>query len=124
MLLLSHGQASVERGFSTNKQLERTNMCHETFIAERLVNDKVTSVGVMAVEMTKELLTSCRASRSRYTAYLEDARLKRLGDAVCLKRKCVIDEVDELKAKRVQLEGDVTELTIQSVRTNLQSKQS
>ena len=39
LLLLSHGQASVEHGFSINKQMERTNMCHETFIAERIVND-------------------------------------------------------------------------------------
>ena len=30
---------------------------------------------------------------------------------VCQKRKCVIDEIDELKAKRLRLEGDVTELT-------------
>jgi len=34
LLLLSHGEASVERGFSVNKQMERTSMCHETFIAE------------------------------------------------------------------------------------------
>ena len=76
------------------------------------MNDKVTSVGgVMAVEMTKELLMPCRVSCSRYTAYPEEARLKRLGDAVRLKRKCVIDEIDELNVKRVRLEGDVTELT-------------
>ena len=41
LLLLSHGQASVERGISVNKQMERTNMCHETFISERLVNDRI-----------------------------------------------------------------------------------
>ena len=68
LLLLSHGQASVETGFSVNKQIERTNMCHKTFISERLVNDRVRSVGgVMAIEMTKYLMTPCRASRSRYS---------------------------------------------------------
>ena len=59
LLLLSHGQASVERGFSINKQMERTNMCHETFIAERIVNDHLRSVGgVLSVAINKELLAS------------------------------------------------------------------
>ena len=45
------------------------------------------------------------------TVFLEEARERRFGDVVCQKRKCVIDEIDELKAKRLRLEGDVTELT-------------
>ena len=54
-------------------EIERTNMCHERFIAERLVSDHVTSVGgVMGVDINKELLTSCRTSRSRYAVVLEE----------------------------------------------------
>ena len=59
LLLLSHGQASIERGFSINKHMERTNMCHETFIAEHIVNDHLRSVGgVLSVAINKELLAS------------------------------------------------------------------
>ena len=36
LLLLSHGQASVERGFSVNKQMEVTNLQEDTFVAQRL----------------------------------------------------------------------------------------
>ena len=62
LLLLSHGQASVELGFCINKQMERTNMCHETFIAERIVNDHLRPVsGVLSVAINKESLASCRA---------------------------------------------------------------
>ena len=44
------------------QQMEHTNMCHETLIAERIVNDHVTSVGgMMGVDINKELLASCQA---------------------------------------------------------------
>ena len=76
--MLSHGQASMERGFSVNKQMECMNMCHGTIMAERVVNDHVTSVGgVMGVDINKELFTSCRASRSRYTVLLEETQQAR-----------------------------------------------
>ena len=58
LLLLSHGQASVERGFSVNKQMERANLCEETFVAQRIVNDHVKAVGgVMSVDLSKELFS-------------------------------------------------------------------
>ena len=37
LLILSHGQASVERGFSVNKQLEIENLQERSFISQRLV---------------------------------------------------------------------------------------
>lgn len=47
LLLLSHGQASVERGFSVNKQVEIDNLSEDTFVAKRLICDHVTSVGAL-----------------------------------------------------------------------------
>ena len=38
LLLLSHGQASVERGFSVNRQIETENMKDETYVARRRIN--------------------------------------------------------------------------------------
>jgi len=43
LLLLSHGQASVERGFSVNKQMEIDNLTEDTFVAKCLICDHVTS---------------------------------------------------------------------------------
>ena len=37
ILLLSHGQATVERGFSINKEVETVNLKEDTVIAQRLV---------------------------------------------------------------------------------------
>ena len=42
LLLLSHGQASIERGFSVNQQMEVDSLCENTFIAQRVVHDHIT----------------------------------------------------------------------------------
>ncbi len=44
LLLLSHGQAMVERGFSINKQAETCNIQKDTVIAQRVVCDYVSAI--------------------------------------------------------------------------------
>jgi len=41
LLVLSHGQASVETGFSINKQAEEVYLQDETFVAKRIICDHV-----------------------------------------------------------------------------------
>ena len=111
LLLLSHGQASVERGFSVNKQMERANLCEDTFVAQRIVNDHVKAVGgVMSVDLSKELLASCAASRGRYATFLEQKQEQRLTATESNKRKSVKSDIDDLKVKRRRLQEDIDEL--------------
>ena len=42
-LILSHGQAQVERGFTTNKQLLDDNMSSDTLVAQRIIHDHMLS---------------------------------------------------------------------------------
>ena len=49
MLLLSHGQATVERVFSVNKELLADNMGGNTLVAQRVICDHVHSLGGSAV---------------------------------------------------------------------------
>ena len=92
--------------------MERTNTCHETFIAERIVKHQMTSVGgVLGVTIDKQWHTSCRASHARYTAHCEDLQRARLTEGESKKRKRVINEIDNLKAKRQHLESDILELS-------------
>ena len=51
LLFLSHGQATVEHGFSINKEIEVENMAESTFAAKRMVCDHVHSV-----ELTTSML--------------------------------------------------------------------
>ena len=41
MLILSHGQSDIERGFSVNKDIATANMKEETIVAYRKVYDGV-----------------------------------------------------------------------------------
>ncbi|XP_060788899.1 uncharacterized protein LOC132893781 [Neoarius graeffei] len=107
LLLLSHGQAEVERGFSTNKEVEICNLSEEGMTAHRLICDHVRVYGgdVTRVPLTKEMITYCATARTRYRTYLEEERSKKEEDDQRKKRKMMVDELEELKRKRVALEG-------------------
>ena len=78
LLLLSHGQATVERGFSINKEVEMSNMEDDTVVSQRLICDYVRLCGgVGKVPLTKELLTECGTARRRYRMHLEEERNKK-----------------------------------------------
>lgn len=75
VLLLSHGQASVERGFSVNKQVERDNMSGRSVIAERVITETVRQFGsAKDVPLTKELLLSASTAYSKFRQHLEDQK--------------------------------------------------
>lgn len=78
LLLLSHGQATVERGFSINKEVEMCNMNEDTIVSQRLICDYVRMCGgVVKVPLTKELLNEVASARNRYRIFLEDERKKK-----------------------------------------------
>ena len=100
LLLLSHGQATVERGFSVNKEVETCNLLEESLEAQRLICNKVSDCGgVLKVPLTKELLAYAASARSQYRIYLEQQRRKKESTTHTLKRKAVEDELEELKKK-------------------------
>ena len=77
---MSPGQATVERGFSVNKEVEVENSKEHTLVAQRIVCDHVNSVGgVLKVELSKPffLLLSVKMSRQRYEKYLDQERQKK-----------------------------------------------
>ncbi|XP_063076306.1 uncharacterized protein LOC134466336 [Engraulis encrasicolus] len=101
LLVLSHGQATVERGFSINKEVETCNMQEDTLVAHRIVCDFVSSHGgVSKVPLTQELLSSVSSARSRYRNYLETERQKRESGAQSLKRKAAEDDLEQLKKRK------------------------
>lgn len=111
VLLLSHGQASVERGFSVNKNITVTNMKERTLIAQRVIVDHLHHVGgVTNVGMTKELLQSAGCARQRYHAYLYEENKKREHTQQTKKRQVLQDEVDQMKMKRSKLQTNINAL--------------
>lgn len=101
LLILSHGQATVERGFSINKEVETWNMDEETVVAQRLICDHVRVYGaVTQVPLTKELLNYCATARTRYRMYLDEEKRKKTKDEQMTKRKIAEDELEVLRKKR------------------------
>nr|XP_033485749.1 uncharacterized protein LOC117258737 isoform X2 [Epinephelus lanceolatus] len=101
LLLLSHGQATVERGFFINKEVEMCNMNKDTVVSQRLICDYVSMCGgVLKVPLTKELLNECTTARNRYRIDLEDERKKKEKTKQMDKRKRAEDELEELCKKR------------------------
>lgn len=71
VLILSHGQATVERGVSVNKEIEVENLQEQGLVAQRLICDYVSKIGsVLEIPITKELLTHVSGARDRYSQYL------------------------------------------------------
>ena len=67
ILILSHEQAEVERGFSSNKSLIDDNMSTDTIVALRSVHDYLKFHDLKADEVEiKDVLASCRQARKKY----------------------------------------------------------
>ena len=75
-MVLSHGQAAVERGFSLNEKLLVENMKAECLIAQRCIKDfmLVNNYSAHTVPITKKLMDNIKSSSQRYKAYLEEQR--------------------------------------------------
>ena len=63
--------------------------------------------GVLAVSRNKPLLSSAAGARQKYLLYLDEQKRKKTSEGVALKRKELVNELDELKKKRRRLETDV-----------------
>jgi hypothetical protein len=112
LLLVSHGQASVERGFSLNRQIEKDNMSEGMHVALRHIIDHLILVdGMFNVDITKELLASASGARHRYSQFLDEQRKQKGREAIQAKRKHAEDEVNELKKRRKVLLVDIESLT-------------
>ncbi|XP_077545839.1 uncharacterized protein LOC144158676 [Haemaphysalis longicornis] len=111
LLTLSHGQATVERGFSVNRQVSVENLKDASYIAQRIICDAVYKVGgILQVPITKELRISVSAARHRYQAYLESQKKEQLEGARQSKRRIVEEEIENLRKKKAKLVSTVADL--------------
>jgi len=66
VLVLSHGQATVERGFSVNRQTEAENLDEQTVVARRIICDHVQFVGgIDRVDVCSKQLILAAAAAAR-----------------------------------------------------------
>ena len=108
LLILSHGQASVERGFSINKDTLKTNLTEKTLVGLLIVNDAIRmKLGsdalsdVHKINITKNMLTNCRIARMRYQNYLDEQRKESIKSDSEKRRARLMGELEVSKSKKL-----------------------
>ena len=93
LLIVSHGQAQVERGFSINSELLVENLNNESLIAQRIVTDHMRQKGLQSYQLniTQKLLKHVKCARSRYFS----AQNERAQCNVKNKRQLDIQEIEK-----------------------------
>lgn len=125
LLLLSHGQADVERGFSINKKIEVENLAERSLIAQRMTFDYIKSKGgAHKVAVSKELLSYASGARQRYHLFLEEERKEKDRTVKSLKRKSIMGEIETLKKREKSMRSAMQELDASSEKYALQAEKS
>lgn len=100
VLILSHGNASVESGFSVNKDMLVENLHEESLVAQRTVYQAVQCAGgITSVVIDKNMLSYVRGSHARYE------------EALGRKRKAAAEADKQTAAKR-KLTAEIKQLEI------------
>ena len=109
LLTLSHDQAAVERGFSHNNAILKTNMSPETEVSKRVIKDHMLSFNLKphTTEITNPLIVTFKSSRRRYEIHLEEEKEKKQVTEAEKKAMRIAADIDKLKVKREQLERAV-----------------
>jgi hypothetical protein len=111
LLVLSHGQASVERGFSVNKEVNFENQGCETVVAHRLICDAVSVYGSPAqVPLGDDLLKMVDSSRARYRSHLAAQKEQEEAKTKAKKRKHMEDDVREVRKKIKTVQATIEDL--------------
>ena len=100
VLTLSHGQASVERGFSQNNNLIQVNMSPDTIISKRVIQDDMLADNLKAyiiyIIKYSSIMKACRSARMKYVGHLKSEKEKK--------------SVGEKEAQALQISSDIENL--------------
>lgn len=105
VLILSHGNAAPERGFSVNKQIIVPNLREESLIAQRVIYDSIKlKGGIENLSFEKEFLIFIRKSYQRYEEALKKKKNeKNIDDEKEKEERLKALQVKELKQKEREI---------------------
>ena len=98
ILLLFHGNADVERGFSINKDYLANNMTEASLIAQRSTYSALHKVNLETFEVNKSLINYCKNASARRKEHLQVQKMQEVDKGN--ERKRLAKEVLELECKR------------------------
>ena len=112
-LLMSHGNADPERGFSTNKLLvtkQKCSLSEETIVATRFIKDQISHVNHVTELITRDVTKFCLLSHARYAQFMTDKKKKEAESDNEMANAAAEEERNRLKRK---LDDEVEEVTKQ-----------
>ena len=100
-MTLSHGQASIEHGFSVNKTLLVDNLSVISLVSQRITHDPMNANNLLphTLEITAPLRRHIRSSRQRWQ-HLDDQTKKNVSNVKQLKQRALNEQTDTVKEKK------------------------
>ena len=98
-MTLSHGQASVERGFSVNKAIITENISTDSIVGKHLVRDYLLTNNLKPhnVQFTSNLKAAFKSARQKSELALEAERSKKEKQAVEDQKAIILSEIEDVK---------------------------
>ena len=117
VMVLSHGQSAVERGFRTNKSLLIENLSEKSLINQRIVVDymKSNDYKPFNTPLINELIRSVRDAHRKYIEDLHGKK-KELLQEKNKKKNSINENIMTLSQRQTLLENTITEMMKDSVR--------
>ena len=120
----SHGQSSIERGFSINKEHLVENLQEGSLIALRIINDHMfaNNLTPININISKEMMTNVKFARQRYMAALGERKKLQIVDLKSRKRKQLAEEIEVISKKKKELISSIEKDDKQSDKLALQAE--
>ena len=108
-LTISHGQASIERGYSINKDLLVENPREKTVVALRTVHDSISTLEdhFTKLPLTPAMKRHVKSARMRYGQYLDAQKKESLNEQQKKKRKGVQLSIRVAERKKSKVETSI-----------------
>ena len=105
VIVLSHGQVAVERGFSLRDQSLKENISAESLNAHRIITDNMISCNVKpeTLYISNKLLLSAKCSRVKYEKAKKQNREKEESETRNHNLEIINEEIADVKAKAENL---------------------
>ena len=102
VLVISHGQASVERGFNTNKSISKANLSEKSMVSRKMIIDHMQKKNLLpsTIELTNKFIKSVKCAHQRYHFDLEEQRKKAKSDLRNQQLEILNAEMTELMQRK------------------------
>ena len=109
LLTISHGQASVERGYSVNKDLLIENLHEKTVVVLRTVDYSISTLEdhFTMLPLTPAMKPHVKSARMRYGQYLDEQKKESLNKQQRKKRNGVQLIIREAERKKCKVETSI-----------------